>query len=76
MGALTTDDLKEMRHIVIVETDTSLRLIEFDHGKMGEAHQAAINIATSPDFDGRVIVVARVRQIGSYAYQKRHNISL
>lgn len=69
---LTIDDLAEVPHVVIVETETGIRIIEFERGQMEYAHQTAQDIALQRGFVGRVIVAARVRVMQPYEYAKRH----
>lgn len=70
---MTTDDLKDIPHIVIVESAAGIRVAEFERdakpSPMMAAHDYAQSIAAG-DFHGRVIVAARVRTLQPFAYLK------
>jgi hypothetical protein len=70
---MTTDDLNDIPHVVIVESATGIRLTEFEReakpSPMIAAHDYAQSIACG-DFHGRVIVTARVRTLQPLAYIK------
>lgn len=70
---MTTDDLKDIPHVVIVETTGEIRIAEFEReakpSPMMAAHDYAQSIACG-DFHGRVIVTARVRTLQPLAYVK------
>jgi hypothetical protein len=71
---ITTDDLKEFKHVVIIETATSLRMVEFDEGQMEAAHDFATSHAGLEGFSGRIIVACRVRQLGDFDYLNTRNL--
>ena len=68
---MSTDDLTDLPHVVIVESADGIRLVEFDAGQMLAAHGYASKVVAG-DFYGRVIVAARVRTLQPLSYAKEH----
>jgi len=70
---MTTDDLKDIPHVVIVESAAGIRIAEFERdtqpNPMLAAHDYAQSIAAG-DFHGRVIVAAHARTLQPFAYVK------
>jgi hypothetical protein len=52
---MSTDDIAHMPHVVIVESDSGISIVEFDRGLMSAAHEHAQRIAMNSEFNGRVI---------------------
>lgn len=75
MPEITTDDLADVPHVVIVESAAGIHLVEFERdtkpNPMLAAHDHAQRIAAG-DFHGRVIVAARVRTLQPFSYLKEH----
>jgi len=70
MSKITTDDLAHLPHIVILENEGELKLVEFDAGQMHQAHILAQDHIMNNG--GRAIVAARVRQCGDFTYLCTH----
>lgn len=69
---MTTDDLKDIPHVVIEESAAGIRLVEFEGtGCDLRAHEHAMKVAAG-DFHGRVIVACRIRTLQPFAYLKQH----
>ncbi|MEM0964824.1 MAG: hypothetical protein AAGJ81_01565 [Verrucomicrobiota bacterium] len=69
--AISTDDVKDLPHIVIVENEGELKLFEYERGQMEQAHKQAQDYAMRNG--GRAIVAVRVRQCGDFKYLSDHN---
>lgn len=65
---MTTDDLIDLPHVVIVETKSDLRIAEFERGAEGQrqAHFFAEQQTGKPGVQ-RVLVTARYRSLGDAA---------
>jgi hypothetical protein len=60
---ISTDDLKDLPHIVVVKTDSGLQMKEFDgEGCMERAHEFAVAIGTERT-DAVVLIAMRYRRI-------------
>ena len=76
---MTTDDLNDIPHVVIVETPSGIRIAEFERDAKPSPMLAAHDYAqavTRISFFGRIIVCARVRTIQplEYANNSKPNV--
>lgn len=71
---MSTDDVYKYPHVVIVETPSSIKIVEFENDTKpspgGAAHDYAMNIAMGENFYGRIIVTMRIRTMQPYSYAK------
>ncbi len=58
--------LRNLPHLVIVESETGLRLVEFKHGEAELAHRTAEKICSEPGFSGRALVAVGIRQCSTF----------
>ncbi|MBF8281287.1 MAG: hypothetical protein HW378_202 [Anaerolineales bacterium] len=67
---ISTDDLRGLPHLVILKSETELKVIEFTgDGAMEKAHEAAQYMALK-DWPGCITVAVRVRQICSMEHER------
>ncbi len=64
--SISTDDLKELPHIVILQSDTEIKVLTFTgENAMEQAHVCASKMALH-NYPGSITVAARVRQLCSF----------
>ena len=70
MPRLTTDDLKGLPHMVILRSETEIKVIEFTgEDAMERAHAKAQDFAHA-GWPGCITVAVRVRQLCSMEYER------
>lgn len=70
MANISTDDLKGLPHMLILKSETELKVIEFTgEDAMEKAHEAAQDMALK-DWPGCITVAVRVRQLCSMRHER------
>ena len=70
MSSISTDDLKGLPHILVLKSESELKVIEFTgEDAMERAHEAAQELALK-DWPGCITVAVRVRQLCPMKYER------